>query len=70
MRFWKHRIRDESDWQRHISYVHFNPVKHGLVENVEDWPYSSYHKYVESGRYAKEYFAQLQKGYELIFTGE
>jgi putative transposase len=69
-RFWEHRIRDESDLQRHIDYVHFNPVKHRLVEKVEDWPYSSYHRYMASGRYAKEYFTKLQKEYEDVFAGE
>jgi putative transposase len=69
-RFWEHRIRDESDLQRHIDYIHYNPVKHGLAENVEGWPYSSYHKYIESGRYAKEYFTQVQKDFDGIFAGE
>ena len=35
-RFWEHQIRDEDDLQRHIDYIHYNPVKHGLVNNVED----------------------------------
>jgi putative transposase len=69
-RFWEHRIRDESDLQRHIDYVHYNPVKHGLVKAVEDWPYSSYHRYMASGRYAKEYFTGLQKEYDEVFAGE
>jgi putative transposase len=69
-RFWEHRMRDESDLQRHIDYVHFNPVKHHLVEKVEDWPYSSYHRYVTSGRYAKKYFTELQKDYDDVFAGE
>ena len=69
-RFWEHRIRDGCDLQRHIDYIHFNPVKHGLVEKVEDWPYSSYHKYIESGRYAINYFTELQKEYEEVFAGE
>ena len=63
-------VRDESDLQRHIDYIHFNPVKHGLVKKVEDWPYSSYHRYVASGRYAKEYFTKLQEDYEDVFAGE
>jgi putative transposase len=43
-RYWEHMIRDERDLTRHIDYCWFNPVKHGLVENVEDWPYSSFHR--------------------------
>jgi putative transposase len=48
-RFWEHTIRDEKDLERHIDYVHFNPVKHGLVARVSDWPYSSFHHYVRLG---------------------
>ena len=45
-RFWEHTIRDEKDFERHVDYIHFNPVKHGLVTRVRDWPYSSFHQYV------------------------
>ncbi len=48
-RYWAHQIRDELDLQRHIDYVHYNPVKHGLVKQVKDWPYSSFHRYVRAG---------------------
>jgi putative transposase len=45
-RYWEHAVRDETDLQRHIDYIHFNPVKHGLVSRVADWPHSSFHQYV------------------------
>ena len=48
-RFWEHLIRDERDLERHIDYIHFNPVKHGYVTRVINWPYSSFHRYVRSG---------------------
>lgn len=48
-RFWEHRIRDEKDLQKHIDYIHYNPVKHGLVNVIEDWPWSTYHKFVRNG---------------------
>jgi putative transposase len=48
-RFWEHTIRDASDFARHVDYVHFNPVKHGLVQRVSDWPHSSFHRYVRHG---------------------
>jgi putative transposase len=48
-RFWEHTIRDENDFARHVDYIHFNPVKHGLVSRVRDWPYSSFHRYVREG---------------------
>ena len=50
-RFWEHVIRDEDDLKNHIEYVHFNPVKHGLVERVYDWESSSFHSYVVDGFY-------------------
>jgi len=43
-RYWEHLIRDERDYAHHIDYCWFNPVKHGLVANVEDWPFSSFHR--------------------------
>ncbi|MEK0361580.1 REP-associated tyrosine transposase [Pseudomonas sp. CBC3] len=48
-RYWEHQIRDASDLQRHVDYIHYNPVKHGLVERVADWPYSSFNRYVAEG---------------------
>ena len=48
-RFWEHAIRDEADLVRHIDYIHFNPVKHGHVARVSDWPYSSFHRFVRLG---------------------
>ena len=48
-RYWEHAIRDESDLARHVDYIHFNPVKHGLVSRVCDWPHSSFHHYVARG---------------------
>ena len=52
-RFWEHQIRDENDLQRHVDYIHYNPVKHGLVKHVADWPWSTYHKYVKEGFYGR-----------------
>src|SRR5579883_871060 len=48
-RFWEHTVRDEADFERHVNYIHFNPVKHGLVRQVRDWPHSSFHRYVRVG---------------------
>jgi putative transposase len=50
-RFWEHTIRDEDDLKRCVDYIHWNPVKHGLVERVRDYPWSSFHRFVESGDY-------------------
>jgi len=48
-RFWEHTVRDERDFQAHVDYIHYNPVKHGLVERVREWPYSSFHRFVRQG---------------------
>jgi putative transposase len=48
-RYWEHTLRDEHDLVRHIDYIHFNPVKHGHVTEVRDWPYSSFHRMVRLG---------------------
>ncbi|WP_036254770.1 transposase, partial [Methylobacter sp. BBA5.1] len=48
-RYWEHMIRDERDYARHIDYIHVNPLKHGYVKQVADWPYSTFHRYVADG---------------------
>jgi putative transposase len=48
-RYWEHAIRDDADLERHVDYIHFNPVKHGYVSRVRDWPHSSFHRYVRKG---------------------
>jgi len=53
-RFWEHQIRDEDDLQKHINYIHYNPLKHGLVESLEDWPWSTYHRFVKDGFYGED----------------
>lgn len=42
-------IRDEQDLARHVDYIHINPVKHGYVQRVSDWPHSSFHRFVAAG---------------------
>jgi putative transposase len=48
-RFWEHTIRDDQDFERCASYLHFNPVKHRLVSRPGEWPFSSLHRYVRAG---------------------
>lgn len=50
-RYWEHTIRDQDDFRAHMDYLHYNPVKHGLVTRVRDWPYSSFHRLVREGVY-------------------
>jgi putative transposase len=50
-RYWEHTLRDEEDVERHIDYIHYNPVKHGHVTRISDWPFSSFHRFVRRGIY-------------------
>lgn len=50
-RYYEHTIRDEDDLNKHLDYIHYNPVKHKLVKSVKDWEYSSFHKFVEKNMY-------------------
>ena len=54
-RYWEHRIRDERDMSAHVDYIHINPVKHGHVRRVRDWPWSSFHRYVRAGELARDW---------------
>jgi putative transposase len=47
-RFWEHLIRDDNDFERHVDYIHYNPVKHGLVKRPVDWSFSSIHRYIKN----------------------
>ena len=50
-RFWEHTIKNDDDLRRCVDYCYINPVKHGLVNTVADWPYSSFHRDVKRGIY-------------------
>jgi len=54
-RFWEHTVRDAEDFARHVDYVHFNPVKHGLARCAGDWPYSSFRRAVARGDYPADW---------------
>ncbi len=58
-RFWDHMIRDEDDYYAHLDYIHYNPVKHGLVQSVRDWPWSSFHRYVQLGLYEPDWGSDI-----------
>ena len=54
-RYWEHTIRNELDFNNHMDYIHYNPVKHKLVSCAADWAYSSFLNEVKKGRYAKDW---------------
>jgi putative transposase len=43
-----------------MDYVHINPLKHGLVKQVADWPYSTFHRLVKEGVYEKDWAGSKQ----------
>src|SRR5262245_47751634 len=60
-RYWEHAIRDERDLTRHLDYIHFNPVKHGLVNRVSGWPHSSFHRYVAQGQLPQDWGGDMRE---------
>ena len=58
-RYWEHTIRDERDYAAHVDYCHINPVKHGLVAAVREWPFSTFHRYVQEGVYPADWAGRV-----------
>ncbi|MDR2186560.1 MAG: transposase [Azonexus sp.] len=54
-RYWEHLVRDDEDYARHLDYIHYNPVKHGLVTRVKDWPHSTFSRWVAQGIYPEDW---------------
>jgi putative transposase len=69
-RFWEHLIRNETDYRNHMDYLHYNPVKHGLVGAVVDWPWSSFHRYVREGLYPVDWGGSTPARMNLSTVGE
>lgn len=59
-RFWEHTIRDDGDFERHVDYIHFNPIKHGLVRRARDWPHSSFHRFVKEGLLPEDWAGDVE----------
>ena len=60
-RYWEHAIRNDADLERHVDYIHFNPIKHGHVTRARDWPHSSFHRYVERGLLAPDWGGDVKE---------
>lgn len=60
-RYWEHQIRDDMDLQRHVDYIHINPVKHGYVKQPVQWPYSSVHRYIRDGLISANWSVDVAK---------
>lgn len=50
-RYWEHTIRNDLDFEKHVDYIYWNPVKHGYVDRVSDRRHSTFHHFVEQGVY-------------------
>jgi putative transposase len=59
-RYWEHTLRGEGDFERHVDYIHFNPVKHGHVGRVRDWPHSPFHRLVRLGVYPEDWAGDVR----------
>ncbi|MDR0771045.1 MAG: transposase [Burkholderiales bacterium] len=59
-RYWEHLIVDEDDLQRHMDYVHINPVKHGYVLRASGWPYSSIHRCIRQGWLSEDWATEKE----------
>ncbi len=60
-RFWEHLIRDQEDFDKHCDYIHYNPVKHGLVKAPIEWKYSSFDQFVKRGFYENDWGKSLDR---------
>ncbi|SPX60683.1 hypothetical protein [Legionella feeleii] len=54
-KIWEHLIRDEKDYEHHLTYIHYNPVKHGYVKRPSDWPYSRIHRAIRLGHLSENW---------------
>jgi putative transposase len=61
-RFWEHRIRNDADFERHVDYIHYNPVRHGYAAHASEWPYSTFRQYVQRGLYAPDWGGVPESG--------
>ncbi|MBR9800532.1 transposase [bacterium] len=59
-RFWEHTVKDEQDFEAYFDYIHWNPVKHGYVNCLADWPHSSFHRWVKRGVYPAHWGCSVQ----------
>jgi len=69
-RFWEHTMGDENDLERHLDYIHFNPVKHGYVDDPLAWPWSSYSETASSDDVPLRRRLEHIEGMEKLHFGE
>jgi len=65
-RFWEHTLRNQEDYDRHFDYIHYNPIKHGIVKNLLDYPYSTFHRWLRQGIYPENWGMKYDPYFEFI----
>lgn len=60
-RFWEHLVRNDEEYAELVAYCYQNPVAHGHVERVADWPYSTYHRDVRAGLFEADWEPLVSK---------
>jgi putative transposase len=66
-RFWEHTIRDARDFKLHLDYIHANPLRHGVVNCVRNWPWSSFHRYLKLGEYEADWAGHVTLPHEVEY---
>ena len=69
-RYWEHQIRDEGDFVRHVEYIHYNPVKHGLAASPKEWVHSSFHRFVREGKYPLDWGNSVDMAFDANIGAE
>ncbi len=66
-RFWEHLVRGQNEFNHLCDYIHYNPVKHGLVRSPADWPHSTFRKFVAKGLYPQDWGLTVTKELSEMF---
>ncbi|MFH1699064.1 MAG: transposase [Candidatus Zixiibacteriota bacterium] len=66
-RFWDHIIRNQDDLNSHIDYIHYNPVKHCLIDDPFQYNHSSLMSYYKEGIYESDWGVNEEKLFDRDF---
>ncbi len=69
--YWDYCLRDEEDYFTHLNYLLYNPVRHGYVSDLQDYPFSSFLAYLQArGRASLVGQFRTFAGFQDLLTGE
>jgi putative transposase len=69
-RYYEHLVQDEIDLENHVDYIHFNPVKHELVQSPNQWRWTSFQRFVKAGQYSIDWGRQKPENLKDFFVRE